>query len=305
MKTRSDMKSISELRAKWTHACIPAAIAIVIGTAVPSFGNTEGDQAPATAQEQEERAVKPGDGVKVDYLCRLRNGEVAASAGTVTETEKKSVIFVPPKENGPAFVVAVKSDEPFPEQLWPGPFETEIRMRLARQVTGMKEGGNRQVELSAQMIPPKNEQEGFAWLSRVRTRPKETKMPKGDYEFRARKAPEVGQSFFFDPAFPGKVESVTDTDVVIRFSAKPGDVIETPFGRGHIREEGENYKVDIDAREGTLVRTGHKIGRITKVDEKVITIDYRHPFGYEELVCDLTVISISEIDSEYPGKGVQ
>jgi FKBP-type peptidyl-prolyl cis-trans isomerase 2 len=119
-------------------------------------------------------------------------------------------------------------------------------------------------------------------------------MPRGDYEFRARKTAEVGQSFAIDPSFPGRVESVTDKEVVIRFSAEPGSVIETPFGTGRIREEGENYKVDIDAREGKLVRTGNKIGRISKVDDKVIVIDYRHPFGYEALICDVTLNKVTE-----------
>ena len=93
--------------------------------------------------------------------------------------------------------------------------------------------------------------------------PKEMAMPKGDYEFRARKAPEVGQEYFYDPAFPGRVTSVIETDVTIAFS-KRGDTIETPFGTGRVREEADRYKVDIDAKEGTLVRTGNKIGRITK-----------------------------------------
>jgi FKBP-type peptidyl-prolyl cis-trans isomerase 2 len=155
----------------------------------------------------------------------------------------------------------------------------------------MIEGGKRQVELSAQMIPPRDEQSGFGRLARVRTRPKVMRISRNEYEIRARKVPEVGQSFFIDPAFRGRVESVSDEEVVVRFE-KPGDVIETPFGQGRIREEGENYKVDIGAREGSLVRTGNTIGRIVSVTDEIITVDNRHPFGYETLTCDVTVEKI-------------
>lgn len=253
------------------------------------------DDALSYTPVEGEPVVKPGDWVEMRYLCRLKTGEVAASSDPVAETEKKSAIFKAEEQVAPAFILmAVSPDEPLPEQLWPGPFESEIQMLLARGLTGMKVGEKRRIELSAKMIPGINEQEGFAWLAKTRTRPKEMKMPRGDYEFRAQKTPEVGQTYFYDPAFPGKVERVTETDVIIRFTATPGDTIETPFGQGRIREEGDNYKVDIDAKEGTLVRTGNKIGRITKVDDKVITIDYRHPFGYEELGCDVTVVKIVE-----------
>lgn len=270
----------------------PALIALSLVFSSPCFGDTYNAQLSTPLQA--ERTVKPGDRVQVHYLCRLKSGDVVASTDSIAGTEKKSPIFVSAKDPGPVSIQAINRDEPLPDQLWPGPFESEIRVRIARLVTGMKEGESKQVELSAKMIPGISEKEGFTWLAKVRTRPKVMTMPKGDYEFRARKAPEVGQSYFYDPAFPGNVESVTDTDVIIRFTAKLGDTIETPFGQGRIREEGDNYKVDIDAREGTLVRTGSKIGRITKVDDKVITLDYRHPFGYEELVCDVTVVTIVE-----------
>jgi hypothetical protein len=128
-------------------------------------------------------------------------------------------------------------------------------------------------------------------------------MPKGDYEFRAKKAPELGQTFVLDPAFPGKVVSVTDKDVVIQFSAKPGEIIQTPFGPGRVRDEGKEYKVEIEAREGGLIRTGNRIGKISVPSERVIAVDYRHPFGYETLSCEVTVEKIIELKSAVSGTG--
>lgn len=284
---------MDDMKAGSIFKIFPPTVFLILVLATSSFATVDG--APSYSPAEGERVVRPGELVEIRYLCRLHTGEVVASSGPVPETEKKSAIFKAAEHSPAAFILmAIDTDEPLPDQLRPGPFESEIQMRLARRVTGMKEGESRRFELSAKMIPGINEQDGFAWLARVRTRPKEMKMPRGDYEFRAQKAPEVGQRYFYDPAFPGKVESVTDTEVIIRFTATPGDTIETPFGRGRIREDGDNYKVDIDAKEGSLVRTGNKIGRITKVDDKVITIDYRHPFGYEEIVCDVTAVKIIE-----------
>ncbi len=240
--------------------------------------------------------LEPGDSADLQYICRLKNGEIAASTENVDEAEQKSNIFVARKQTGSLAIVAIKPGEPLPERPFPKPFEVEIGERLARMVTGMKEGEKRQVELTAQMIPPMDEQSGFVRLSRVRTRPKKMKMPRSEYELRARKAPEVGQVFFIDPAFKGKVESVSEEEVVIRFE-RPGDVVETPFGKGYVREEGEDYKVEIDAREGSLVRTANTIGRIIAVTDKIITIDRRHPFGYETLICDVTVSRIKKAEA--------
>jgi FKBP-type peptidyl-prolyl cis-trans isomerase 2 len=127
-------------------------------------------------------------------------------------------------------------------------------------------------------------------------------MPKGDYEFRAKRPPEVGQEFTYDPDFPGRVESVTDTEVIVRLFATPGAVIETPFGPGRIREEGRDYKMDIDARKGALVRAGDMTGRISDVDDRIITIDFGNAFGGETLLCDVTVGTVADAPSIASGE---
>jgi FKBP-type peptidyl-prolyl cis-trans isomerase 2 len=74
-------------------------------------------------------------------------------------------------------------------------------------------------------------------------------------------------------------------------------VIETPFGPGRILEEEKDYKVDIDARKSGLTRMGGLIGRIVDVNDRVITVDYRYPFGGETLVCDVTVEKVLDAKS--------
>ena len=72
-------------------------------------------------------------------------------------------------------------------------------------------------------------------------------------------------------------------------------MVQTPFGVGRIREEADAYKIDIDARKGSLIRSGPLVGRITDVDDQFMVIDYRNPFGGETLSCDVTVSKITEI----------
>jgi FKBP-type peptidyl-prolyl cis-trans isomerase 2 len=248
------------------------------------------------------RIVQPGNQADIHYLCRLQSGEIVAATGSVPDDQPKSNIFVKRNEAGPLVITAIRPDEPFTAKQ-EDPFEVEIMNRLSNKVAGMKEGEKRQVQVTAEDIPTRDVNNYIVRISRVRTRAKEMKMTVGDYQARTHKAPEAGQAFAIDPSFPGRVETVTDQEVVIRFSAKPGSVIETPFGPGTVREEGQNYKVDIDARKGGLTRAGSMIGRIIEVDDQFITIDYRNPFGNETLTCDVTIEKIVDAKPSENGTG--
>jgi FKBP-type peptidyl-prolyl cis-trans isomerase 2 len=90
--------------------------------------------------------------------------------------------------------------------------------------------------------------------------------------------------------------------VTVRLFTTPGAVIETPFGPGRVREEGQDYKMDIEARKGALVRAAAMTGRISDVDDKVITIDFGNPFGGETLLCDVTVEKITDAKTVQSGE---
>jgi FKBP-type peptidyl-prolyl cis-trans isomerase 2 len=280
---------------------------IFLLTGCASQGTVKPVQLDDVAETGKAMIVQPGDNVDILFLCRFKNGEVVADSNAVADIDLASNDFVKKgEENGTILIVAVRPDEPLSERKYrPAPFDQELLERLSRKVTGMREAEKRQVELTAEMIQAENEQAGFAWLNKVRTRAKVKKMSTCEYQNLTGNAPEKGQSFSLEPSFTGVVEDIADGQVVIRISATPGSMIETPFGPGTIRDEGENYKVYIDAKEGSIVRTGAKIGRITHVDDEVITVDYRHPFGYEVLICDLTVEKVSRKDIAKIGSGVQ
>jgi len=244
------------------------------------------------------RFVQPGDLVDLSFLCKLQTGEVVAatdpSVGRRTDVPQSSIYLMRDKD-GP---VSVTADVPLPLTEQPAgkemPFEDEIVKHLAGVVTGMKEGESRTVRLTAQEAVERRAEDYIIKIARVRERTKKMHMSIDEYRSRIGKIPEVGQPVVFDPAVPGRVETITPSEVVIRFSAQPGTVAPTPFGAGHIRETENAYEIIIDARKGALVRTGPLVGRIVDVDETSITIDYRHPFGDEILVCDVAIEKVAD-----------
>lgn len=247
--------------------------------------------------------MQPGDVADIRFLCKLKTGEIVAatdnSVGQQTALPKSALFLSRDKDDPVSVTAAVSLPGPPTGREWA--FEDEIINRLAGVVVGMREGERRTVNLTAEELPERRQEEYVIRVARVRERQKEMRMPGTDYRVRIGKSPEIGQPFVLDPAIPGKVQSVTQEEVVIRFFAQPGDVVPTPFGPGHIRESEEAYFIDIDARKGALVRSAHLAGRITNVTDKIITIDYRHPFGYEELICDLTVNRVKRAEAKKEG----
>lgn len=240
--------------------------------------------------------VQPGDSVDINYLCRLNTGEVVAETDSAGKDQPKSNLYLAQKEIVPVSLTAVSPDGPEPEEKQAKQFEDLIQEKLARLIAGMKEGEKRQVELTAQDMPGSSEGRNTSHLARVRTRLKEMNVPIVDFKYRTGKSPEVGDPFAYDPAFPGRVESVTEKDAVVRFSSKvkPGDVLDTPFGPGLISEDETHYYIEIDARKNTLVRAGTLIGRIVDVDDKFFTVYFGNPFAGETLKCDVAVEKIKK-----------
>ncbi|MGC1456604.1 MAG: hypothetical protein WA946_15575 [Nitrospirota bacterium] len=262
----------------------------ITGCATPGTHQTL--QPEPTTDRAQAKEIKPGDTASVHYLCRLRSGEVVAATDIVAEIQRKSNAYLQKDEAVPLSIEAVSAADAVQVQSTPyvqRSMEEEISHQLAFAIVSMKEGDSRTAEIKAEDVPDQEAPKYIAHLTRVRTRPKEMKMPRGDYEYRAKQSPEVGQAYSYDPDFPGRVESISDQEVTIRFSATPGAVIETPFGPGRIRDDGQDYKVDIEARKGALVRAGEMVGHITDVDDKGITVDFGNSFGGETLLCDVTV----------------
>jgi FKBP-type peptidyl-prolyl cis-trans isomerase 2 len=234
--------------------------------------------------------IKPGDKVGIQYTCRFKNGEIASSTSTevARNTEPKSSIFLPRSKDDPIAVTAEESSKSQPPHGFIA-FEDEIVTQLAHSITGMPMDGSRTIELHTDRItglPPKDES---LQLARVRVRPKEIKMTADEFKTRTGKEPAVGAEVTSGAEIPGKVVSVSENVVLVRYSVHPGSVIDMPFGKATVRENEKNYEIVIDPTIGKLVRMQALVGRISEVQDQMFTVDYGHPFGGETLTCDVKV----------------
>lgn len=239
------------------------------------------------AASPEHRFIATGDPVRVDYTCHLPNGELAATTDKTTAEDfsvAKSALYLSLKQYGPISLTAGSAPAVAPSVRG---FDDEIAARLAAAVPGMQNGERKSLELKDELVPGRVGDERFLRLARVRTRPREMRLSRQDYVTRSGKEPEVGRPFVIDPAMPGQVEEVSDKEVVIRFQAPQGGEIRTPFGAGKVRDAGDHYEIAIDARPGSLVRSGPLVGRISEVNDRLFTVDYGYQFGGETLRCDI------------------
>jgi FKBP-type peptidyl-prolyl cis-trans isomerase 2 len=260
---------------------LPVVVAAALILLLPVYSHSEG------------QVVKAGDEAAVHFTCRLPNGDIAASSyGSVAENSalKKSPVFWHRTVNTPIAIMAGSPSVPDDAGVQRS-LEDEILYRLAGAIVGLRTGEGKTVEVRSERRPEKNKDEYLLKAARVRQRMKEMSLSPEQYTARMGKTAEVGQPFVLDPAVPGKVASVTEKEVVIRFSAKAGEKVATPLGEGTVRELPDRYEIAIDAHPGALVRSGGYVGRILSVDDRLITIDYGHPFGGEALLCDVLVES--------------
>lgn len=286
------MKGKNQKKMTWGATALCALTLFASGCAGVKPAKVE---TPAMSATEIKQIVEPGDVADIQYICRINNGDIIAGAGPVPADAKKSGIYLEPRDSTASPLEAVKPDEPLAPRVRPIGLENEIRERLARKIVGMKEDESRVIELTADMIPAPDEKSGFSRLATARKRPKEIRMPVEQFKSRYGRDARVGEILPLDPAFTTRVESITEQEVVTRVIPVPGGEVKTPFGIAHVREEGDAFYVDTDAKEGTLVRLGPLTGRIVSVTDKMITIDNRHPFGYETLTCDATITAVTKV----------
>ena len=283
------------LRRKMLPVIVSALACAGCATGALQARNTDTVPAPAAP-----RQIRPGDVADVRYLCRFNSGEVAAATDPVAASQPKSNIYEQRTESGPLSITAISAEQAKQPVLTPigqRSFEEEIQNQLGQAIVGMKEGEGRLAELKVEDAAPTVSEKYLARLNRVRVQPKVVVMQKHTYEYLTNQSPEIGQAYTYDTDFPGSVGSISDTDVTIRISAIPtGTIKETPFGPGRIREESDNYLLEIDARKGALVRATDMVGRISSVDDTRFTVDFGNAFGGETLLCDVTVEKIANAE---------
>jgi FKBP-type peptidyl-prolyl cis-trans isomerase 2 len=237
--------------------------------------------------------VKQGDIAMVDYTCRLTSGEVVLTTREEIARDNAShaAIFIPFKKYVPADLIAGGPDI-YPRFDKLKMFEWEVAAQVAQAIVGMKVGENNTIVLKADVPPNLNEDDRYSILGRVVRREKDQKVALKALKDKLGHAPVIGEQAFSFDGFVGTVKGIADKEAIIHIEVQDGRIVDQPFGKGVIKDYPDHYDILANAQEGHLVRTASQVGRIIKVTETTFTIDYGHPFGFEDLMCDVRIESI-------------
>lgn len=240
--------------------------------------------------------VHEGDQVLVNYTCRLKTGEVVfTTLEEIAQDEStRASVFIPLKEYGPDVIVA-GSDDTGPAMGKLKVFESEMRYRIARQLTGMRVGSKYTITLTSQA--GEDVEPGERYMSHKLVR-KNEKIRNFSHEFimeRVDEEPATGDRIQIYEGMNGVIQERIDNYYVVSIEVVEGFSLETEFGRAYLKNGDDTYfETVIDVQVGRLVRTGELIGRINRVGPERFMIDYAHPFGYEEIMCDVTVEAVQD-----------
>ncbi len=81
----------------------------------------------------------------------------------------------------------------------------------------------------------------------------------------------------------------------MRLRVQDGAIIKTDFGNATLYNKNDEYYVrHFNPEVGHLVGVGPFLAQLSEVNEKTFVLDYRHPFGGRELVCDICIKSIKK-----------
>lgn len=250
------------------------------------------------AAVEKARPVVAGDRVGVHFTCRLKSGEIAISTEKKVADDPslpKSVLFIPRDQDGPLMISAAVAVQDQPDGPYAS-FEERVLKRIASAVVGMAPDKQRTAPIMAERedayLKP---EEIFLKMSRVRHRPKEINVDSADFVSRTGKSPVVGMEVEIEEGLPALVASVEADHVHLSLAALAGREIRTPFGQGNVKETPDDLEITIDPEVGKLVRSGPLAGRISAFDDTSFTLDYGHPYGGEDLSCDIVVESVVEM----------
>ncbi|MFA7316509.1 MAG: thioredoxin fold domain-containing protein [Sulfuricella sp.] len=251
----------------------------------------------AAKQQAAMRLVQPGDALAVNYTCRLADDSslAATTLGPMAEEEtKKSLVFRPREKFGPIDIRVPEASEQaatnpamgFEETLAIGianaiaqaPMDRPVHLALSHPGYQGLEDRDRYLEVAAEIVRDRRYTIGFQ-----------------EFEQRYKDVtPIPGMTVGVDTDFPALIEAIKDETVTLYYSAKPGSLFPTGLGQGVVSEDGDKFRIRLTLQPGELFRAGPLVGKVAKVDEKLITIDFGHPFGGRTLDCEVVAEPLDE-----------
>lgn len=252
-----------------------------------------------------QKPIAPGDTVQLDYTCRLEDGAILATTHreiAYDEHAHLSYAFIYLKSYQPAVVKTDPGIQPWPKPML-HPLMDEIAFQLSKQLAGLGYDESHRVTITTGEIPNLPDMERFIQYAKTMRRPKKRSVPKAQFIANTGKEPELGEMLFTDAPVQWKVTGIQSDRVALEYLAEDGLKINMPYGEAVLRDRGDHFDLEIDARVGNLVRVGPYIGRISELDDRVFKADFAHPFGGRTLACEVTTRRHSDPNENGPQKG--
>lgn len=240
--------------------------------------------------------LESGRQVKVNYTCRAMNGDVMATTLPSIARDsaiKKSRIFSNESGFSPARLIAgqdVGNHVPGEVRF----FKDELLTKLAHALVGKEKGKTQELTIESNVPQGLEEQGRYRVVERTRTRPRVKQIKLDEFLMGHKQKPEQGQILSRNGQDYARVTAVDPDKVTLEYINVENLVVETPWGIARSKIENDMIVSRLEARAGTLVRTGGLIGRITKSNEENILVDYGHPFGGEILKCTVEILPDSQ-----------
>ena len=246
-----------------------------------------------------------GQPVRVDYTCMLSNGSLAATTSEDkggSSDSARSSIFAAPEKYGPVRMTAGEVAECTECDRDRRHFRLVLEETIQKQLVGLPPGRKTAMAVTTDELLL-DEQEGQIKIRRSQSRLRVKPFDGRQLQEMLGRMPAVGETVA--PAgssiLPFKVLEIKGPAVIVEFLVDPDLPFPTPFGPAAITSsDDKEFGITINPAMGHLVRSGGLIGRVVDFDDEFITLDYRHPFGYEELLCEVTVAA-----ADVPGQGAQ
>ncbi|MCK9294363.1 MAG: hypothetical protein M0P70_04715 [Desulfobulbaceae bacterium] len=239
-------------------------------------------------------AVTAGQKVQVDYTCTLADGSLAATTSeeaVQSNDTPHSAIFAPPQQYGPVLMTAGEVAECTECDRDKRYFSLVLEETIQKQLVGLVPGSKTPLTAAtAELLM--DEQEGTIKIRRNQSRLKVKPFDGKQMEKMLGRSPEAGESVAGNDSgrLPFKVLENTGPAVIVAFQVDQEKPFPTPFGPAAVASVSDKeFRIRINPAVGHLVRSGGLIGRVAAFDDDFITMDYRHPFGYEELQCEVKV----------------
>lgn len=238
-----------------------------------------------------EKIINYGDEVLVDFTCRLKKDEkiVMTTDESLIKDNKDAAsnIFYPLSKYTPVSIKAGEGKKA-PDFGTLNSTSKEILENISMTIVGKKEGVPIVFDISAEYSTIVSDDDRYLIITRIRKKPRIQKVSLELWQ-KTNGDPSPGdviENYQDNEGITVTILSVEDNQVEFRVSFEDGKTMDTPMGKALIYIEGDDIKTIYDFKPGDLLRTGPIVGRVIDVTDTMVTFDYGHPFGGEELSCE-------------------